>query len=52
MARDKPRTTSLHPRESFVCIFLFLVELAAVSFQFKTIIKKDEEINAIVLVLY
>ncbi|XP_023343289.1 uncharacterized protein LOC111712793 isoform X2 [Eurytemora carolleeae] len=30
MARDKPPTSSLYPRESFLCFFLFIVELAAV----------------------
>lgn len=27
---DKPPTGSLYPRESYVCFFIFLVELAAV----------------------
>jgi hypothetical protein len=31
MGKDKPPTGSLYPRESIVCFFLFVVELAAVS---------------------
>ena len=31
MPRDKPPTGSLYPRESYVCFFIFLVELASVS---------------------
>jgi hypothetical protein len=31
MGKDKPPTGSLYPRESIVCFFLFVVELAAVT---------------------
>ena len=31
MGKDKPPTGSLYPRESIVCFFLFVVELATVS---------------------
>ena len=34
MPRDKPPTGSLYPRESYVCFFIFLVELASVSLGF------------------
>ena len=30
MPKDKPPTGSLYPRESYVCFFVFLIELAAV----------------------
>ena len=36
--RDKPPTGSLYPRESYVCFFIFLVELAAVRNNFIRVI--------------
>ena len=36
-AREPPPTGSLYPRESYVCFFIFLVELAAVRW-IKTVI--------------
>ena len=33
--KDKPPTGSLYPRESLVCFFLFIVELAAVIYSYK-----------------
>ena len=45
MARDKPPTSSLYPRESFLCFFLFIVELAAVSAGFTINLTEGEDIT-------